>query len=90
MPRPTATAGVVGVPCSSATNLRDSGAGWVVSQAQNPPEVPPYPRGDAVFIERGAAGGMQISFLSYCLRWTPEALDKGCGSGQAQRECDRV
>ena len=27
----------------------------VVSYTQNPPEVPPCPRGDAVFIERGAA-----------------------------------
>ena len=27
----------------------------VVSYTQNPPEVPPCPRGDALFIKRGAA-----------------------------------
>jgi hypothetical protein len=57
MPGPTATAGVVGVPCSSATNHRDSGAEHQGggSHVQNPPEVHPCPRGDGVFIERGAA-----------------------------------
>jgi hypothetical protein len=59
MPGPTATAGVVGLPCSSATNHRDSGAEHQgsCSHVQNPPEVPPCPRGDAGFLERGAAPG---------------------------------
>ena len=69
MPGPTATAGVVGVPCSSATNHRNSGAerqrswsaGVGCSQVQNPPEVPPCPRGDAAFIERDVATGMKSS-----------------------------
>jgi hypothetical protein len=64
MPGPTATAGVVGLPCSSATNHRDSGAEHQggCSHVQNPPEVPPCPRGDVVFLERGAAlGGMKNS-----------------------------
>ena len=56
MPRPTATAGVVGVPCSwvtiTATAARSAGVG--LFPVPNPPEVPPCPRGDALFIERGA------------------------------------
>ena len=43
---------------ANRSNHRDSsyGApGWVCSRVQTPPEVPPCPRGDAVFIERSAA-----------------------------------
>ena len=54
-----ATAGVVGVLCSSSRiEHRDSGPqrrGRFVAAFKNPPEIPPCPRGNAVFIEHGAA-----------------------------------
>ena len=59
MPGPTATAGVVGVLRLSATDrtLRQRRAvpGWICSCVQNPPEVPPCARGDAILIFEGAA-----------------------------------
>jgi len=55
MPGPTATAGVVGVPCSLTTNYRDSGAeGRVGSPIDNPLKSPLVQGGTLVFIERCA------------------------------------
>ena len=57
MPGPTATAGVVGLPCSSATDRttstppRSAGVGLFM---RSPPLKSPLSKGDAVFIERGA------------------------------------
>jgi hypothetical protein len=68
MPGPTATAGVVGVPCSLATNrttataVRNARVGLL--PRSKPPEVRPCPRGDAVFIERGAATRHECVYFS--------------------------
>ncbi len=48
-----------GVARSAGVGFRINNPHQAVGYGPNPPEVPPCPRGDAVFIERGAAlGGM--------------------------------
>ena len=78
MPGPTATAGVVGLPCSSATNHRDSGAEHQggCSHVQNPPEVPPYPRGTLFSSNVASQPGMKSSLMFFILQ-----------SGEGERNC---
>jgi hypothetical protein len=57
MPGPMATAGVVGLPCSSATNHRDSGAEHQggCSHVQTPLKSPLVQGGTLFSSKRGAA-----------------------------------
>jgi hypothetical protein len=60
MPGPTATAGVVGVPCSSATDrtttsVARSAGGWFVPAFKTPLKSPLVQGGTLFLIERGAA-----------------------------------
>jgi hypothetical protein len=58
MPGPTATAGVVGVPCSSATDRTTTSVarrGWFVPAFKTPLKSPLVQGGTLFLIERGAA-----------------------------------
>jgi hypothetical protein len=58
---------VGGMARSAMVGFRINNPHQVVGYGPNPPEVPPCPRGDAVFIERGAALGSMENSLEHPL-----------------------